>query len=81
MTRGSIRHVKLSVSLADEDVEFLDSYARESGVGSRSAAVARAVRLLRAAQLGDDYAAAWTEWESDDDARLWESVAADGLDT
>jgi mRNA-degrading endonuclease toxin of MazEF toxin-antitoxin module len=46
----------------DDDVEFLDRYARERGVGSRSAAVAQAVRLLRAARLGDDYAAAWTEW-------------------
>jgi len=72
--------MKLSVSLADHDVEFLDSYARESGVGSRSAAVAHAVRLLRAAQVGDDYAAAWTEWEADGDADLWGAVVADGLD-
>ena len=72
--------MKLSVSIADDDVEFLDRYARENGVGSRSAAVAQAVRLLRSAQLGDDYAAAWAEWESDDGAQLWGAVAADWLD-
>ena len=72
--------MKLSVSLADDDVEFLDSYARETGVGSRSAAVAQAVRLLRAAQLGDDYVAAWAEWEADDGVHLWGAAAADGLD-
>lgn len=72
--------MKLSVSLETEDVEFLDAYAREVGLGSRSAAVARAVRLLRSAQLGDDYSAAWQEWESGGEARDWESVAADGLD-
>ena len=31
--------MKLSVSLPDEDVEFLDRYAAEHGIGSRSAAV------------------------------------------
>lgn len=71
--------MKLSVSLPDDDVEFLDSYARESGVGSRSAAVHRAVRLLRAAALSPEYAAAWRDWSSSGDADDWEIVAADGL--
>jgi len=39
--------MKLSVSLSDEDVEFLDEYARSKRLSSRSAAVQRAVRLLR----------------------------------
>jgi Arc/MetJ-type ribon-helix-helix transcriptional regulator len=71
--------MKLSVSLPDDDVEFLDAYAREKGVGSRSAAVHRAVRLLRASQLSHDYAAAWEDWSSAGDAVDWEVVAADGL--
>jgi Arc/MetJ-type ribon-helix-helix transcriptional regulator len=70
--------VKLSVSLPDDDVDFLDEYATQHGVESRSAVVHRAVSLLRASELGDDYAAAWDEWQ-DADARAWESVVADGL--
>lgn len=71
----------MSVSLPEEDVDFLDNYAREHDVGSRSAALHRAVALLRAAQLGDAYADAWQEWEESADARDWESTVADGLPT
>ncbi len=70
--------MRVSVSLPDEDVEFLDSYAAERGVGSRSAVVHKAVRLLQASELGADYEAAWAEWAADDGA-AWEAVAADGL--
>jgi len=71
--------MKLSVSLPEEDVEFLDSYARAQGIESRSAAVHKAVGLLRATQLGDAYEEAWQSWENSDDASTWESAAADGL--
>jgi Arc/MetJ-type ribon-helix-helix transcriptional regulator len=70
--------VKLSVSLPDEDVEFVDKYAAEHGVESRSGVVQRAVALLRTTELGDDYAAAWVEWESTE-AEVWDSATADGL--
>jgi Arc/MetJ-type ribon-helix-helix transcriptional regulator len=69
--------VKLSVSLPNDDVEFIDEYAKEHGVGSRSAAVHRAVMLLRASELGEAYAAAWATWEATD-AELWDATAGDG---
>lgn len=72
--------MKLSVSLSEQDVEFLDEYASSHGASSRSAAVARAVALLRAYVLSDAYEQAWAEWEESEDASLWEAVAADGLD-
>ncbi len=72
--------MKLSVSLSEQDVEFLDDYASSHDVPSRSAAVARAVALLRASVLSDAYEQAWAEWEESEDASLWEAVAADGLD-
>lgn len=75
---GSIAVVKLSVSIPDEDLEFIDAYAAEHGVESRSGVVQRAVSLLRATELGDDYAAAWAEWEASD-AADWEPVVGDGL--
>jgi Arc/MetJ-type ribon-helix-helix transcriptional regulator len=73
--------VKVSVSLPEDDVEFLDSYARTQGIESRSAAVHKAVGLLRATQLGDAYEEAWDSWEGSDDASAWESAAADGLES
>ena len=54
--------MKVSVSLPTDDVQFLDAYAREQGLDSRSAALHRAVRLLRAAELGTAYESAWEEW-------------------
>jgi hypothetical protein len=41
--------------------------------------VQRALSLLRAAELGDDYATAWQEWSAED-ADAWETTLADGLD-
>lgn len=71
--------MKVSISLPEDDVRFLDAYAATRGMESRSAAVQRAVRLLRSAELGAAYEAAWEEWTSGDDADLWERTAADGL--
>ena len=71
--------MKLSISLPDEDVEFLDRYAASHAIGSRSAAVHKAVRLLRAAQLGAAYEDAWTAWTESPDAELWETAISDGL--
>ena len=71
--------MKVSVSLPDEDVEFLDRYAASQGIGSRSAAVHKAVRLLRASELGPAYEAAWAEWVESDDDKLWEATTGDGL--
>jgi len=71
--------MKVSVSLPGEDVQFLDEYAKEQGLESRSAAVHRAVRLLRTAELGGTYEAAWEEWAAENDGPLWESTTGDGL--
>lgn len=73
--------MKVSVSLPEEDVQFLDEYAEQQGRLSRSAVVHRAVRLLRASGLGAAYEAAWTEWDESDDARLWGATSNDGLST
>ena len=70
--------MKVSVSLPDDDVDFLDSYAERSGFASRSAVVHKAVRLLRASELGAAYEDAWTSWEASDDSILWDATAGDG---
>jgi len=71
--------MKLSVSLPDEDVEFLDAYAAAQGFPSRSAVVHRAVRLLRASELGAADEDAWEEWEAAGEADAWDATTADGL--
>ena len=71
--------MKLSVSLPDEDVDFLDTYAEAQGIASRSAVVHKAVRLLRASQLGAAYEEAWADWSAGEDAKLWESTTNDGI--
>ncbi len=71
--------MKLSVSIADDDVAFLDEYATSRNLGSRSAAVQEAVHLLRSFELGEAYAEAWAEWSESDDAALWDQASGDGL--
>lgn len=71
--------MKLSVSIPDEEVAFIDRYADEHGVEGRSAVLRRALSLLRSSALGNDYAAAWDEWSASD-ADLWETAVADGLE-
>lgn len=71
--------MKLSVSLPDRDVATLDDYARRTGLGSRSAALQRAIGLLRTADLEREYAAAWDEWRVSGDADVWEPTVADGM--
>ncbi|HEY4227304.1 MAG TPA: ribbon-helix-helix domain-containing protein [Candidatus Limnocylindrales bacterium] len=71
--------MKVSVSLPGEDVEFLDEYAREQGLESRSAALHRAVRLLRAAELSVPYETAWNEWAAERESEVWEPATGDGL--
>jgi len=69
--------VKIRVNLPDEDIDFLDEYARSLGVRSRSAVIQRAVRLLRAAELGPAYAEAWEEWQASGDAEVWDPAVPD----
>jgi Arc/MetJ-type ribon-helix-helix transcriptional regulator len=71
--------MKVGVSLPNEDVAYLDTYAREQRLGSRSAALQKAVRLLRASELGADYESAWAEWDESGEATEWEPTAGDGL--
>jgi Arc/MetJ-type ribon-helix-helix transcriptional regulator len=71
--------VKLSVSLPEEDVDFLDDYARRVGSPSRSAALHRAIGLLRHQELQDEYSDAWDEWDASEESTLWTAVTTDGV--
>jgi len=71
--------MKVSVSLPEEDVSFLDAYAQSQGIESRSAVVHKAVGLLRASELDDAYEDAFTTWSHEEDADAWDVVAGDGV--
>ena len=71
--------MKLSVSLPEEDIRFLDEYARDEGIESRSAVLHRAVRLLQSAGLGRAYELAWQEWDAGEDAVPWDATVEDGI--
>ena len=70
--------MKISIDLPEEEVGFLDAYARSQGIKSRSGVVKAALRLMRTMELTDDYAAAWAEWH-DDDSGAWDPTSGDGL--
>ena len=71
--------MKVSVSLPEDDLAYLDLFAREAGGLSRSAAMHEAIEALRGRGLAEEYAAAFEEWESSGEAQVWDAVAGDGI--
>jgi Arc/MetJ-type ribon-helix-helix transcriptional regulator len=71
--------MKVSVSLPDEDVAYIDEYAHRKGSSSRSAVLHQAVALLRLSELEEAYGAAFDEWDDSDEGHLWDRTANDGL--
>ena len=69
--------MKLSVSLSPDDVAVLDEYARSAGLASARPTLSTSI--LGHANLEDDYAAAWDEWESSGAREAWEATTGDGL--
>ncbi|MBK5238523.1 MAG: hypothetical protein JJE28_05355 [Actinomycetales bacterium] len=60
--------MKISVSLPDDDVAFLDEVSKSAPFDSRSAALHEAIKLMRVEQLKDAYTKADAEWYSSWDA-------------
>ncbi|MBT2497917.1 antitoxin [Agromyces sp. ISL-38] len=71
---------KLSVSLPDDDLRFLDALA-ESFDGNRSAAVHEVIRTAREVHAAREYAVAFADWSSSDTDVEWEATTADGIDS
>ncbi len=70
--------MKLSISLPEEEVEFVDAYAHSQAIKSRLGVIQAALRLLRISELADDYDSAWAERDEEDD-RTWDRSSPDGL--
>lgn len=71
--------MKISVSLPQEDVAFVDEYAVKKAAESRSAVIHAAIQALRESALEEEYLAAWDEWYASEDAQLWDRTAGDGI--
>ncbi|MCP2289339.1 ribbon-helix-helix protein, CopG family [Nocardia amikacinitolerans] len=71
--------MKLSVSLSEDDVAVLDAEVCRSGLPGRSAAIHKAIDLLRSRSLEDAYEAAWDEWDASDEDDVWSIATGDGL--
>jgi Arc/MetJ-type ribon-helix-helix transcriptional regulator len=71
--------MKLSVSLPEDDVAFVDKYAATVGASSRSGVIHQAIALLRTASLEEAYAMASDEWFTSGEAGLWAATIADGV--
>ena len=66
--------MKLSVSLPDEECEYLDQCVEDGLYPSRSAVLLRALRLLRNVDLGEMYASAISEWNQSEEGSDWDEV-------
>jgi Arc/MetJ-type ribon-helix-helix transcriptional regulator len=71
--------MKVSVSLPEEDVAYIDEYAQRVGAQSRSSVLHEAVALLRMSELETAYAAAFQEGHESEDHDLWDNTVSDGL--
>jgi Arc/MetJ-type ribon-helix-helix transcriptional regulator len=71
--------MKVSVSLPEGDIAFLDEYAASHAFQSRSAVVHKAIDALRVGDLDDAYRDAWDEWTKSGEADLWDATAGDSI--
>ncbi|MGQ0838912.1 ribbon-helix-helix domain-containing protein [Actinokineospora sp.] len=70
--------MKLSVSLPEDDVRFIDEYSARVDVTSRSSVIQIAIGLLRHSSMEQEYADAFAEWDASGEAALWDATALDG---
>lgn len=69
---------KLSVSLSESDLEYIDELALARS-GNRSAAIHDLVRIARERAAVRDYAMANDDWIASGDAGVWEAAETDAL--
>ncbi|HLP24021.1 MAG TPA: antitoxin [Microbacteriaceae bacterium] len=73
--------MKLSVSLGESEVEYLDDLTSRGAFATRSAALAAAVRALRERELLPDYLEMFESDEYLIEAADWDITVRDGLPT
>lgn len=71
--------MKVSVSIPEQDLRFLDDYVVDKGLGSRSAGVHEAIGALRQMALTLEAEQAIVDWYDSGEAEVWDVTVADGL--
>jgi hypothetical protein len=71
--------MKVSISLPEDDVAYIDEYALRVGASSRSAVLQQAVALLRLSELETAYDDAFHEWRASGEHDVWAATVSDGL--
>jgi hypothetical protein len=73
----------ISARIQVELFDYLEDYQKRHNLPSRTAALEEAIRALRAREqeqeLRDAYRAASRQWDSSEDAKLWDRTVGDGL--
>jgi antitoxin ParD1/3/4 len=69
---------KLSVSLPNNLIQFVEEYQKRHGCESRSQVLHAALTLLKQRELERAYEDAYAEMV--EEAAIWDAVSADGLD-
>jgi Arc/MetJ-type ribon-helix-helix transcriptional regulator len=72
--------MKVSVSITEDDVVYLESQIASGRFATRSAAMHAAIKLMRTRDLEAQYAAAAHDWRESGDGAAWDAANADGLD-
>lgn len=73
--------MKVSVSIPEQDLRFLDDFVADKGLGSRSAGVHEAIGALRHMALSLEAEQAIAEWYDSGEAEVWDVTVADGLES
>lgn len=72
--------MKVSVSIPDNDLAYIESQVSSGRYPTRSAALHAAIKTLRTRDLEAQYAEAAREWHESGEQAAWEVTVADGLD-
>lgn len=70
--------MKVSLSIPQDDVAFLDEQAARGLYPSRSAVVVSAIQTMRQRELTDSYVGAFDEWAASGEEAVWDTTSADG---
>lgn len=73
-------NIKLSVSVDQTFVPFIERYQHDHTIRTKSEVVERALELLRKAELEQAYKEAAQDWLENPDAALWENTVGDGIE-
>jgi len=75
------RTVKVSTTISEYDLAFLERYANRHRLQSRAAGFHDAISALREKELEAQYEEAYQEWYESGEAEVWECVSGDGIDS